>query len=87
VEKLAELAARSASLREASLRKEAGLFDAGIKAAKGLGSLAVKNPMAALGAGVIAAVAPGAVKGSFKKNRAGFDPAMHEAMHGPPPGV
>lgn len=87
MEKLAELAARSASLREAALRKEAGLFGAGIAAAKAIGGFAVKNPMAALGIGVTGALAPMVAKGSFKKNRAGFDPAMQQAMLGPPPGA
>jgi hypothetical protein len=82
--KLARLAARSAALREAVLEKEAGLLGS---TAKTVGSWAVKNPGKALGVGLTGALTPMAVKGSFRQSKAGFDPAMQQAMLGPVPGV
>lgn len=86
--RLAELAARSASLREAVFEKEAGpLAMLGLRAAKGIGSWAMKNKGTTLGLGLTAAIAPGAIKGSYQQAKAGFDPAVQQAMLGPVPGV
>lgn len=84
---LAKLAARSAQLREAST-KEAGLVGAVASAAKGLGSWAVNSPGKALlgGLGAMSAVSGvGQAKGKYKQFKAGFDPAVQQAMLGAPP--
>ncbi len=91
LEQLSKLAARSASLRSAHLQKEAGMIgSAALSAAKFTGKAAVNNPGTALGVGVVGAVSPGAVKGSFQKHHAGFDPAAQKALLGEtpkPPGI
>lgn len=92
---LAKLAARSASLREAVFAKEAGLWGAGLKGigeaafrgVKGVGGWSVKHPLAAAGMGLVAAAAPTALRGQYQQSKAGFDPAMQQAMLGPTPGA
>lgn len=84
--KLAELAARSKELRDASFEKEAFLGTAARVAMKA-GRLAVKNPGAALGVGLTAAMAPGAAKSSWQKYQTGFDPDVQQQMLGPAPGA
>jgi len=79
---LRKLAARSAELREVALEKEAGLLSS---AGSAIAGWAGRNPMTALGAGVTAAMAPGAAMNSYKKHKAGFNPETQKAMLGQAP--
>lgn len=102
LEHLTKLAARSASLRSAHLRKEAALLGTvsgaaasgaarvGVAGAKFVGNAAINNPGTALGVGLVGAMTPGAVKGTFQKHHAGFDVAAQRALLGDapkPPGI
>lgn len=62
---LRKLAAHSAAIREAAIAKEAGILGT-------VGNWAMKNPLTAVGAGLTAAMAPGAAMKSYQKHQAGF---------------
>ena len=82
LERLVKLAARSAQLREASLRKEAGLLGA---AAMGIGGAIKRHPGAALTAAVGGLAAGQVVTAKTKEFKSGFDPNSQQQMLGRPP--
>lgn len=84
LDRLVKLAARTAQLREAAI-KEAGLIGAVASAAKGVGSWAMNNPGKALFGGLTSAGGVSQAKGKYKQYKAGFDPAVQQAMLGTPP--
>jgi hypothetical protein len=47
----------------------------------------MKNKGTAAGLALTGALAPMAIKGSYQQAKAGFDPAVQQAMLGPVPGV
>lgn len=84
---LAKLASRSAQLREAAIRKEAGLIGA---VAKGVGGVAAKNPGVTAGLAIGGLFAGQEVAQKTKQFKAGFDPNSQKQMMGQaptPPGV
>ena len=81
---LAKLAHRSAQLRQAAI-KEAGLVGAIGSAAKSLGGYAIENPGKALFGSLAVAGGVSGAKGKYKQYKAGFDPAVQQAMLGNPP--
>ena len=83
----AKLAFRSAQLREAVFRKEAGLLGAVVK---GVGGAVAKNPGTALAMGIGGLAAGQTVTQKTKEFKSGFNPNSQKQMMGQaptPPGV
>lgn len=76
-ERLAKLACTSATIRRA-LVKRAGVLGA-------IGGYAVKNPATAALAGGTAVLGGMGAKGTYQKNKAGFDPVVQKHMLGQTP--
>lgn len=79
---LAKLATRSAQLRTAALKKEAGLVGATVK---GIGGAIARNPDKALVVGIGGLSAGQAVTAKTKEFKAGFDPNSQQQMLGQAP--
>ena len=85
--RLAKLAARSQQLRKIAMQKQA-ILGAIAGTAVGAGKWAVKNPGKALTGGLMTAMAPGAVKGTYQEHMTGFRPDVQQAAQAPvPPGA
>lgn len=90
--RLAKLAARSQQLRKIAMQKQAIIGALAGRAAVSAGKWAAKNPgqaaVGGLAAGLTAAAAPGAVKGTYQEHMAGFRPDVQQAAQAPvPPGA
>lgn len=82
LERLTKLASRSAQLRTAVLRKEAGLIGS---AAMGIGGAIARNPGKAAMIGIGGLSAGQAVTAKTKEFKKGFDPNSQQQMQGRAP--
>jgi hypothetical protein len=89
--RLHKLASTSARLRRLSVEKQAGLNpipainSAASAPIRAVGRWASKNKLTAAGVGLGAVAAPAMASGTYKKHKAGFDPAVSSVKMGLPP--